>query len=150
MRLSVKHIGMGTLMLANVLAIPGIQAEVYKWVDEQGVVNYTKSPPGPSRDAKKLNIDGTRTESRTEDKGSTTAEDAEKLEAQSEATARYKENLEKLKKSCEKSRNNLALFKGDMPVSMEIEGKFVTLTPEQRQAEIDNLEKSIQEHCPDF
>ena len=86
MRLSVKHIGMGTLMLANLLAIPGIQAEVYKWVDEQGVVNYTKSPPGSSRDAKKLNIDGTRTESRAEDERTTTAEDAEKLKAESEAT----------------------------------------------------------------
>lgn len=147
MRLSVKHSGIGIIMLASTFFLPGTQADVYKWVDEQGIINYTKSPPASTRDAEKLTIDKAITESGAQEEQSEATEDAEIMATQSAANAKYKENLEKLKKSCKESRKNLGLLKGDMPVSKEIEGKFVTLNPEQRQAEIDDLEKSIQERC---
>lgn len=146
MRRSVTCIGMGTLMLASVLVIPVTQAEVYKWVDDQGVVNYAESP-GPNQNTEKLATEKSSTPSASQDGEAAAGQDANKATAQAGADAQYRENLEKLKKSCEESRKNLALLKGNMPVSKEIEGKFVTLNPEQRQAEIDDLEKSIQERC---
>lgn len=39
--------------LLALLAAPGVRAEVYKWVDEKGVVNYGTTPP-PGKSAKQL------------------------------------------------------------------------------------------------
>lgn len=42
---------------ASLLAGGPAQAQVYKWVDEKGVVNYTTSPPPKGRTATRLNED---------------------------------------------------------------------------------------------
>ena len=145
MRLSVRYIGMGSLMLISALGIPISHAEVYKWVDEHGVVNYAETP-SPNQNAEKLSVEAATQAGAQAEKGAE-AKEADKASEQADADARYKANLEELKKRCNESSFNLGLLKGDKPVSKEIDGKIVILSPEQRQAEIDSLEKSIQERC---
>ena len=41
------------LMLALIFALPAA-AEVYRWVDENGVVHYTDKPPAPGAEPAKL------------------------------------------------------------------------------------------------
>jgi hypothetical protein len=49
------------VMLASaLLVVPGAHAQVYKWVDDKGVVNYSSSPPPKGRNAVKLNEDAGR------------------------------------------------------------------------------------------
>lgn len=41
--------------LAALLAAGGVHAQVYKWTDERGVVNYSSTPPPPGRSARIVN-----------------------------------------------------------------------------------------------
>ena len=148
MRLSVRYIGMGSLMLATALGVPVTHAEVYKWVDEHGVVNYAETP-NPGQNAEKMGVE-TATKSGTQAEEAQQAaetKDADTPAAQSEGDEKYQENLEKLKQSCVSARRNLGLLKSDVPARTEVDGRVVTLSLEQRKAEIGKWEKYIQESC---
>lgn len=49
---------LAALAAVSALCTPAFGAELYKWVDEQGVTNYSNEPPATKRPVKKLEADG--------------------------------------------------------------------------------------------
>jgi hypothetical protein len=43
-----------TLALAGLFCAPHLHAEIYQWIDENGVKHYSNSPPGEGKDVKKV------------------------------------------------------------------------------------------------
>jgi hypothetical protein len=48
------------LLVASLAAAPAVHAQVYKWVDEKGVVNYSSAPPPKGKGVVKLEDDNGR------------------------------------------------------------------------------------------
>ena len=52
---SLRFLQLVSVLIAILIAIPA-SAQMYKWVDENGVTNYSGEPPSPSKAAKKFGI----------------------------------------------------------------------------------------------
>lgn len=51
------HLALLAVLAGALLLAPGAHAQVYKWVDDKGVVNYSSSPPPKGKNAVRLNED---------------------------------------------------------------------------------------------
>jgi hypothetical protein len=127
-------------------------AEIYKWVDKDGKVQYSDTPP-PAGQAKQLNIQSapaspgaaqpTFVEKEKESlKRAADQKDASKKEEDSEKLAAQKE---------EACRNATAALRGlDMQIPIwrtDASGERSYLSDEQREAEKVKAQKSIDESC---
>jgi len=76
-------------VLVAVLAATGAAAELYKWVDERGVVNYSDQPPADPKTASKLTTVEDRVSVYTPDKALMQALEAERRGAPGKGDARF-------------------------------------------------------------
>lgn len=144
-----RTIFMGSLLLA--LAPTVMAAQVYKWVDAQGITHFGAQPPeGTSASTVNTNTAQPKTNfpppaapqpaptSSTDDKQKAIDDKVKQEVAQQEA-----ERVQR----CEQLRENLAQFKNNPRVRVEEKGEVRRITEEERQERIAKSEKEIQENC---
>jgi len=137
----------GGLLLAlcgNVMA-----AQVYKWVDAQGVTHFGAQPPqgqqvetvntvtAPAKPAAKPDTSAPDETGREADQNSIDRKVKQQVAAQEAERKRY----------CESMRTNLAQLQNNPRVRVEDNGETRRVTEEERQARIAETRDKIAEHC---
>lgn len=144
-----RTIFMGSLLLA--LAPTVMAAQVYKWVDAQGITHFGAQPP-EGVEASNVNTNTAQPKtnfpppaapkpapiSSTDDKQKAVDEKVKQEVAQQEADRAQR---------CTQLRENLAQFKNNPRVRVEENGQVRRITEEERQERIAKSEKDIQENC---
>ncbi len=140
-----------SLLSATLLLASGVNAEIYKWVDENGQTHYTQQPP-ESGQAETIQvpppppIDDTAAEVEElieqQEAAEKSAREAEQ-EQQQEA-----ERLAAIQKNCEIAQANLKLYQDNPGRRMMDEaGNVYRLTEEERQQKIEESRQQIEEFC---
>lgn len=136
------------LMVFNAAA----EGDIYRWVDDQGVTQYTQYPP-IGRSSEKI--------SQRHSKASSSAQ--EKLQQQNDGLSQRRElkNLtgtlttaeqkdhQQRQAFCAKAQQNITMLKNRLHVSeKKADGSVVALSAEQKAAKIQKIQAQIKEHCP--
>jgi hypothetical protein len=143
------------LLLLSVYGALAYAGAVYKWVDEQGNVQYRDTPPPAGANYQIIQrppaagheperaIHEQRKKTEAADKARQTSQPP-----QSDAAASADAIEARRAASCEKAKANLEILaKSPHPIRTEADGKQIVLTEEQRQEEIEKNQKFVQEYC---
>jgi hypothetical protein len=144
------------LTLSGLMAVSGIQAEVYRWVDEQGRVHFSDQPNLGG--ARKLELSEPTPDSAGIDQERLDAErnreqerllDAYREERESRELEREKaEKAERQRASnCAYARNRLRTYGNSRLYKPLEDGGLRYLDDDERQREIDRVERSVQHWC---
>lgn len=119
-------------------------AQIYKWVDAQGVTHFDAQPPvGQSAqevDTQKPVTPPPPSPARTDSSQEQQAVDAKVKKQVAAQEAKRKEY-------CATQRTNLAQLQNNPRVREEVNGEFRRFTEEERQARIAEVKKSIDDTC---
>jgi hypothetical protein len=135
----------GGLVLAlcgNVMA-----AQVYKWVDAQGVTHFGAQPP-QGQQVETVNTVTAPAKSTT--MPAPVAEDETEVDQQSidrKVKRQVAEQEAERKRYCETMRTNLAQLQNNPRVRVEEKGESRRITEEERQARIAETRSKIDENC---
>jgi hypothetical protein len=146
------------IALAGIL-VPGItpvQAQVYKWVDSTGQVQYTQMPPPEG-------VESARIESEpppvTEPSATITSpqerlqasEEQKKQQAEANTDKEMQAENERIaKQNCITARNNLEQLNRSGQIRYRTgDGEVLRLSEEQRQQRIEEAQGQIKEFCKD-
>ncbi len=139
----------GSLLLA--LAAP-VSAQVYKWVDAEGITHFGSQPPqgqaatavdtaAPQKPATQVPSPGSlpKLDSQMEDdeQGAIDAKVKEEVAAREAERKRY----------CDAVRTNLAQLQNNPRVQVNIDGQVRRLREDERQSRIAESQKAIAENC---
>jgi len=135
------------------LNAPATLAKTYKWVDENGVTQYTSTPP-PKGDFKSIKkppkpaIDPQKAKSNFDkrtDAFKKRTDDAGKAKAESDKLAAKAADD---KKKCDQARKNLANFNAKSRIRVtDKDGTVRNMPEEERQASIKNAQEAIDSYC---
>ncbi|MCK5480689.1 MAG: DUF4124 domain-containing protein, partial [Gammaproteobacteria bacterium] len=125
-------------------------AEVYKWVDDEGKINYTQSPPPPGYESETIRqapspaVTPDTPESRLE----RLEEEQKDLEKDAATAKQEKENAEIRQFNCDAATRNLeVLEKEGQRRYMTAKGELLRPTDKERQQLIDEARQQIEENC---
>ncbi|MFJ3053822.1 DUF4124 domain-containing protein [Pseudomonas nitroreducens] len=147
-----RTIFMGSLLLA--LAPTVMAAQVYKWVDAQGITHFGAQPP-EGANASAVNTNSAQPKAASNfpppaaAKPTLAPSDDEKQKAADEKVRQEvaQQEAERIKQ-CELERTNLAQLKNNPRVRVDDgNGDVRRITEEERQARIAASEKNIRENC---
>ncbi|WP_448682936.1 DUF4124 domain-containing protein [Pseudomonas nicosulfuronedens] len=147
-----RTIFMGSLLLA--LAPTVMAAQVYKWVDAQGITHFGAQPP-EGTDAATVNTNSAPPKASSNfpppatTKPTLPPSEDEKQKAADEKVRQEvaQQEAERLKQ-CDKLRNDVAQLKNNPRIRVDDgNGELRRITEEERQARIAGSEKSIRENC---
>ncbi|HET9679430.1 MAG TPA: DUF4124 domain-containing protein [Gammaproteobacteria bacterium] len=126
------------ILLLTLLFVLPASAQVYRWVDDQGKVHYSDTPP-PSEQAEALNIDsGERVPAEEE----TAADEKTADEIQTPIAQTLAE------KRCELAKITLATYREvDTLVKADEEGNKQALSDEEKAAAIKQAEANVAARC---
>lgn len=143
-------------LLISLILIEAQAKTVYKWVDKDGQVKYSDTPPALPKEKIEVIKNNTRqTNSRQnssidqkeQQKRFLEAVDAERKEKKAEANA-IKEAIAKLKEKCSKAEKLIARYQTASSLfKVDEQGQQVTLSDEERQAEELKVSSFIEENC---
>lgn len=143
-----------TLALPVLLALAGTQAAaqstVYVWTDENGVRQYTQSPPsGRTYQTMRMGSGGQRTMDAGTDARDGAADDASEADGQAGAGLDPAAEQER-REYCESARRNLATLTGDRDVVLRGEdGEDTELDAGQRAEQVAIAERQVTLFCRD-
>ena len=128
-------------------------AQVYKWVDADGVTHYSQQPPEAGA-AREIPVPGPAVAPIPEDDSTPEAADRRTEELTDDIRARraeedrqQAETDQQRAAACEQMRNNLKTLQERARVRIEDNGSSRVLTPEEHAQQIIDLEKRIEENC---
>jgi hypothetical protein len=146
------------LALASILvpAMTPVQAQVYKWIDSTGQVQYTQMPPPEG-------VESVRIESEpplAQEPSATITSPQERLQASEEQKKKQAEastdkelqaEIERIsKQNCSTARNNLEQLNRSGQIRYRTaDGEVLHLSEEQRQQRIEEAQGQIKEFCKD-
>ncbi|GFM83239.1 glycosyl transferase [Pseudomonas cichorii] len=118
-------------------------AQIYKWVDAQGVTHFDAQPPA-GQQVEEINVQ--------KPPPTTAAPTASQVDPQQqEIDARVKKQVRaqeaRMADNCEVLRNNLAQLQNNPRVREQTEGGTKRLTDDQRKARVAETERTIAEYC---
>lgn len=132
------------------LCTPLSAAQIYKWVDAQGVTHFSSEPSAQAKSEKvNPNVFQPKAPASTPSISTQSAQETIKTQAEIDRDVRKqvaKEHAE-LKKYCAELRYNLAHLKNNPRILADVDGKPTRLTEEDRQARIADIEQSLNERC---
>ena len=140
-------------LLLALMVTATAQAEIYRWVDENGVTVYSEMPP-PDGEADRVKTAPAPSETPEETQQQLEA-DMQKLEDYREdkelaAERKQKEELSKQidEENCRNAKDNLdKLIAASQRLLQMPDGNYVRLTEEQRQQRMEDARKNIDEYC---
>lgn len=150
------------LLLFLILASPSGYAALNKWVDSEGRVHYSDTPPPPEFKATKLRGATSEESSPGQNETDATSTDPKNIaqreaelkkaqqdkKAAEEKAAKDLAYAESLKESCTAARKNLTILKdGRRIAELNDKGETVYLEDDQRQKNIEKTEQDIAKYC---
>ncbi|MFJ2692720.1 DUF4124 domain-containing protein [Pseudomonas sp. NPDC087336] len=136
------HFLIAGLMIA--LSPPSMAAQIYKWVDTQGVTHFDAQPP---RDQPATTVV---TPASSPGKPGTTAHSGAIGDQQAinkSVKKQVTEQQNQLKAFCEQARTNLAQLQNNPRLREEVDGQMRRLDGSQRQERIGETQKQIADNC---
>lgn len=136
----------GSLLLA--MSSTTMAAQVYRWVDAQGITHFGAQPP-EGQAAQTLNTVAPPPKPSAPE--AATGESHAPLGDQQAIDRKVKQQVveqeAERKRYCETLRTNLAQLQNNPRVRVEEKGEVRRLTEEERQARITETQQKIGEHC---
>ncbi|MEM7207407.1 MAG: DUF4124 domain-containing protein [Pseudomonadota bacterium] len=148
-------LGLGALLIALLTFSANAQAKIYKWVDENGITQYTQYPP-PDESVATEEI---KTQSQNPEQAASAQEALQKrvdslnerrsdkklaAEEGEEAVAQRKQ----VQKFCDETKARLAEFEsGRRLAEKQEDGSYVPVTEDQRETQIASMKAQIAENC---
>jgi hypothetical protein len=118
-------------------------AQIYKWVDAQGVTHFDAQPPA-GQPAQEIDVKKPAPPPSSPKEPDATVE-------QQAADAKVKKQVaaEEMRRKdyCDQQRTNLAQLQNNPRVREEVNGEFRRFTEEERQARIAEVKKSLEDTC---
>lgn len=149
------------LLLLAVGLSSTVQAEIYKWTDEDGKVHYSATPPqGKTTTAEqigekiKFNVGKVQTTTETAEPEKTTTATTEETEAAEESAP--KENIYKGDRSaarvayCQKIQNNIHILDNDANANVVEAGSSKPLEAAERAARLEKAKADLAKNCEDL
>ena len=129
--------------------IPVANAQIYKWIDENGETHYTQTPPEGVK-AIEIKADHTKAQPLTQDfsinqpgvEGEVDVKDMK--DDSGEITVI---DTDKLKKYCDDQRRTLSVLKDTKRISVMEDGKSINISEEEKQKKIENIQQNLQQYC---
>jgi hypothetical protein len=135
-----------TLTLA-VSSTAGQAAQIYKWVDAQGVTHFDAQPPA-GQSAQEIDVQKpVPAPAATPPTPVKPSADQEQQAVDTQVKKKIAAQEAKRKEFCETQRTNLAQLQNNPRVREEVNGEFRRFTEEERQARIAEVKKSIDDTC---
>jgi hypothetical protein len=128
-----KLAGLAALAALGTLAALGVQADVYKWVDEKGQTQYTETPPPAG--AQKLNVPT----------GGPATAPAAAVAAPEKAAAPG--SPEAKTKRCQFEKDQLRVLEGPVVTYKNDKGEVVPLEPAKKEAAKKQVQDNIKTYC---
>ncbi|WP_160108415.1 DUF4124 domain-containing protein [Pseudomonas izuensis] len=119
-------------------------AQIYKWVDTQGVTHYDAQPPS-GQHATVVVTPSPPTSNPTIPKSSGTIGDQQTIDRN--VKKQVADQRAELKVFCEQARTNLAQLQNNPRLREEVDGELRRLDDTQRQERIGETQKQIAENC---
>lgn len=130
-------------VLAMSMTATAQAAQIYKWVDAQGVTHYDATPPA-GQQVESVNI-------QKPAMAGSVATPTMPADPQPAIDAKVRKQAQaaeaKRTANCELIRTNLAKLKAYARISEPVEDGFKRLSEDERKARIGETEKMIAEHC---
>lgn len=148
-----------TLALAAIFTVASgvAQAKVYKWVDQNGVTQYTQYPP-PEGNSTEVSVPtapssapaehGNNMQKRLEAYSKQRETEAKDAEDSAEQDGEKPLDQEQLAADCQRMRDDLTLISSNPRLLEETEpGVRVRMTEESRQERIASYQQQLRDHC---
>ncbi len=137
------------------LGLPIAQAEIYKWVDDNGQIHYSEKPPEKKRAATEIRI---RTyapqaplvspEQRKQQRDNLLRAFAEERELRNDAKAKKEQKMAQNQKNCLHARDRLKNYERATSLyDLDEKGERVYLSDAQRSSAETNLKNQISKWC---
>lgn len=128
-------------LLGLTLTLPAQAVSLYKWVDENGRVHYSQTPPEASAaESEQMQLKDSDPYQSKPDK--TADEDKNAPSVTNEAA----QVVERRKKNCEIAKQNMETFRNSEKIQQP-DGNVVTLSPEMRDAKMKEAQAMINAYC---
>ncbi|MGG7647546.1 MULTISPECIES: DUF4124 domain-containing protein [unclassified Pseudomonas] len=122
----------------------GMAAQIYKWVDAQGVTHFDAQPP-QGREATTVVTPSTPASNQPPPPRSSAIGDQQAIDK--EVKKQVAEQQAQLEAFCEQARTNLAQLQNNPRIREDVEGEMRRLTDQQRQDRISEAQKQIADNC---
>ncbi len=136
------------------LSSTAIEAKIYKWIDSDGITQYTQSPPPEDVSSEEIPTQTYDAEAAAQSKQALQKridalnqrrDDKKQAKNKDEKTSEEQKEREKY---CEVAKQRLAEFQTGRPLAQEqADGSFVRMTEEQLAAQIATVQEKITELC---
>ncbi|MFJ5235453.1 DUF4124 domain-containing protein [Pseudomonas neuropathica] len=137
---------MRTLLLTLLIGLSPwcMAAQIYKWVDAQGVTHFDAQPP-PGQPSTTMQTSSSPPAKPAAMPGSGVLGDQKAID--DKVKKQVADQQEQLKQFCEQARTNLAQLQNNPRLREEVEGQLRRLDDAQRQERIVEAQKQIAENC---
>ena len=137
---------MRTLLLTLLIGLSPwcVAAQIYKWVDAQGVTHFDAQPP-PGQPSTTLQTPSSPPPKPTVMPGSGVLGDQKAID--DKVKQQVADQQAQLKQFCQQARTNLAQLQNNPRLREEVEGQMRRLDDAQRQERIVEAQKQIAENC---
>ncbi|WP_322844817.1 DUF4124 domain-containing protein [Pseudomonas sp. B33.4] len=137
---------MRTLLLTLLIGLSPwcMAAQIYKWVDAQGVTHFDAQPP-PGQPSTTLQTPSSTPPKPAAMPGSGVLGDQKAID--DKVKKQVADQQAQLKQFCEQARTNLAQLQNNPRLREEVEGQLRRLNDAQRQERIVEAQKQISENC---
>jgi hypothetical protein len=119
-------------------------AQIYKWVDAQGVTHFDAQPP-QGQEATTVVTPSSPASNQPPPPRSGAIGDQQAIDKK--VKKQVSEQQAQLKAFCEQARTNLAQLQNNPRIREDVEGEMRRLTDQQRQEHISETQKQIAENC---
>lgn len=128
----------------NLYSAQNISKVTYKWTDDNGVVQYTERPP-KNRAYKKITVNASGGQDVTE----VTAEEA-KAAAEDTTQSALDEVVKANERNCKIATQNMEVLRNMARIRVTENGEERILSPQEKQARMDETQKQIDIYCKDI
>lgn len=136
---------LATALTLAVGTAAGQAAQIYKWVDAQGVTHFDAQPPA-GQSVQEIDIQKPVAPPSTAPAARPDAEQ-EQQAIDTKVKKQVAADAAKRKAYCDRQRTNLAQLQNNPRVREEVNGEYRRFTEEERQARIAEVKRSIDDTC---
>jgi hypothetical protein len=134
-------------LTALALSAAAQAAQIYKWVDDQGVTHFDAQPPA-GRQTQQIDIQKPPTAPAASDNSKSAMEaEAEQREINNAVKKKVAQQDARRAEDCKILRTNLAQLQNNPRVREQVEGGLKRLSEDERQGRIAETQKAINDYC---
>lgn len=134
-------------IIATAFSVPAHAAQIYKWVDDQGVTHFDAQPPA-GRQTQQIDIQKPpAAPAASESSKSAIEAEAEQREINNAVKKKVAQQDARRAEDCKILRTNLAQLQNNPRVREQVEGGLKRLSEDERQGRIAETQKAINDYC---